>query len=335
MSDAALETMVLALDGAGWPRGEALFLGAREHRAWAGWTGLSGWQPFKPLADAWDRAGRRRFDAAPPGKWPLVLLLPGKSKDEILHGFAMARDRVADGGSILVAMPNDEGAARFEKELARATGGVESLQKHKCRAFHVHAGGGWDEAKFDAWRALGGFHPVPGTGHVTQAGVFGHGQVDEGSSLLVRHLPRGLSGRVADLGAGWGFLADAVLASNPAMESVDLYEADARALDCARLNLARHQGRGIGYHWHDVTAGVPGGYDVVVMNPPFHRGSETDVGLGREFLRAGSAALRRGGRMFVVANRQLPYEAVLDELGMSWRKPAEEGGFKVLVANGR
>ena len=47
-----------------------------------------------------------------------------------------------------------------------------------------------------------------------------------------------LKGRVADLGAGWGWLALEALARCPAITAIDLYEADARALDAARANVA-------------------------------------------------------------------------------------------------
>jgi 16S rRNA (guanine1207-N2)-methyltransferase len=36
--------------------------------------------------------------------------------------------------------------------------------------------------------------------------------------------------------------------------------------------------------------------------------------------------------MYVVANRHLPYEAVLDEAFAAWRPLADMGGYKVLEA---
>jgi 16S rRNA (guanine1207-N2)-methyltransferase len=71
------------------------------------------------------------------------------------------------------------------------------------------------------------------------------------------------------------------------------------------------------------------------MNPPFHSGQATDVDLGRAFLATAAASLRRGGKLFLVANRQLPYEAVLDSLGLRWRKPAEDKTYKLLFADKR
>ena len=37
----------------------------------------------------------------------------------------------------------------------------------------------------------------------------------------------------------------------------------------------------------------------------------------------------------MVANRQLPYEAELDALGLIWRKPVEDATYKLLFAEKR
>lgn len=343
----ALETMTLALPTR---RERLLFLGAEPHPVLKEWAEVVGWQPLKPLASAWERAGFIRSDDPPDGKWPLVMVLPGKSRDETLAWFAMARDRLEPGGILLAAMPNTAGAARFEKELLKATGTIESLQKHKCRAFQAMEDGTWNEAVFNEWRILGESREIPNTHFTTQAGIFSSDHIDPGSQLLADHLPAHLHGIVADLGAGWGFLSDAVLKRCPRIERLDLFEADARALACACKNLRHHQPEAIRldsttcyakdeprihFHWHDVTTGLPGAYDAIVMNPPFHTGQATDVDLGRAFLKVASASLKRGGKLLLVANRQLPYEAALEASGLAWRKITEDKIYKILAAEKR
>lgn len=331
----ALETLLLAIREDGGPvvPARALLLGAEPHESFRDWPDLTGWQPFKPQAVAWETAGLARA-AAPAGIYPLVMVLPGKSRDETLAWFALARAHLAPGGRLFAALPNTAGAARFEQELERACGRVESLQKHKCRAFHATDDGTWREDLFAAWRALGEPRPVPGTDFLAQAGLFSVDHIDPGSALLAAHLPGGIRGRVADFGAGWGYLTDVTLRRCPAVTGADLYEADARALDCARLNLAGAD-RPVAYHWHDVAAGVPDGYDAIVMNPPFHRGQDTRVELGRAFIAAAAKSLRRGGGLYLVANRQLPYEAALDANGLTWRAAAGDATYKLLFARKR
>ena len=310
----------------------ALFIGAEMHPALKGWPDLMGWQPLKPRAATWERAGFSRSDEVPDGKWPLVLVLPGKSRDEALAWFAMARDRLKPGGKLVVAMPNTAGAGRFEKELSEATGNIVSIQKHKCRAFYTTEDGAWSEEIFAEWRALGGLREI--SGFTVQAGIFSSDHIDPGSQLLADHLPAHLHGNVADLGAGWGFLSDAVLKRSPKIQHLDLFEADARALACARLNLASFE-CSIGYHWHDVTIGITGVYDAIIMNPPFHTGQAKDVDLGRAFLKVAAAALKRGGKLLLVANRQLPYEAALEASGLAWRKVTEDRIYKLIFAEKR
>jgi 16S rRNA (guanine1207-N2)-methyltransferase len=331
----ALETLMLACDALGGARPERiLFIGAQAHPALRGQSGLVGWQALKPLADAWDKAGFARSDALSEDKWPWVMVLPQKSRDETLLWFALARDRLAAGGKLLVAMPNTAGASRFEKELARATGRVDSIQKHKCRAFIATDDGSWNEAIFAEWRELGHQRKIEGTEFVTQPGIFSSGHIDPGSLLLAKNLPKSLHGRIADLGAGWGYLSAAALDACVGITHIDLYEADARALECARKNLARHAEK-TGFHWHDVTTGLAENYDAILMNPPFHSGQATDVDLGRAFIGSAIAALRRGGKLLLVANRQLPYEAVLESKALAWRKIAEDPTYKVIFAEKR
>lgn len=50
------------------------------------------------------------------------------------------------------------------------------------------------------------------------------------------------------------------------------------------------------------------------MNPPFHEGRVTDVSLGQSFIAAAASRLKPGGRLLMVANRQLPYELTLKGL---------------------
>ena len=68
------------------------------------------------------------------------------------------------------------------------------------------------------------------------------------------------------------------------------------------------------------------------MNPPFHEGKEADPLIGLKFIAAAAQALRPEGQLWLVANRQLPYENLLTEAFAQMDKIVETGGFKVLHA---
>jgi 16S rRNA (guanine1207-N2)-methyltransferase len=346
-ADPALESLFLPFgDGAlAWPAsGGSLFMGARAGRALHArpWPGLVCEQSWKPEVDALHRAG---FDAAPDtdagSRHPLALLLPPRQREHARACFARALQRLAPGGVLVACMPNKEGARTGEADLARLAGPLHSESKHHCRVF-------WtapleapaDPALAAEWRALDAprriaAEGVPGGGFHSRPGVFAWDRVDAASRLLAEHLPADLGGAVADLGAGWGYLAGQVLARCPRVVSLDVYEADARALELTRANLAAAGGGAtLAFHWHDVAAGLGAPrFDAIVCNPPFHaQGAGEHVDLGRAFIAAAASALRPGGRLWLVANRHLPYEAALAARFDAPREVAHRDGFKVIEA---
>ncbi|MEX5727716.1 16S rRNA (guanine1207-N2)-methyltransferase [Rhodovulum iodosum] len=279
-------------------------------------------QRRKPDHDAWAARGYR-VAAVPEGDCALAVLYLPRAKDE-------ARDLLADavtrtrGGPVIVDGQKTDGIDSLLK-ACRARGHVGApLAKAHGKLFVFGAA---PDAMAD-WRVA---EPAPiEGGFVTLPGVFSADGVDRASCLLADALP-GLKGRVADLGAGWGYLAARALAASPDIAEMHLIEADHAALDCARINVADPRAR---FHWADATRFAPeNAFDAVICNPPFHAGRSADPELGRAFLRAAAAMLAPQGALYVVANRHLPYER---ELGALFREVAETGGdagFKVIRAS--
>jgi 16S rRNA (guanine1207-N2)-methyltransferase len=277
------------------------------------------------------------FPAAPSPTVILVLLPRSREVGRGLLARGVARLE-AGGGLLLAAAHNDEGARSFEKDLALLVPLSGSLSKHHGRAFWVRmapGAGAFDKALAEAWLAADAPRRDATTGLWQRPGVFNEGRLDAGSALLIEHLPKDLRGRVADLGAGSGLLSLAVLERCPAVTALELFEAEARAVDLARRNLAGARVP-VGIHWHDVSAGVLSDgrarFDAVVCNPPFHAGSRSVPALGRAFIAAAARALAKDGQLLLVANRHLPYEDELRTVFGRGELLAEQGGFKVYRA---
>ena len=321
----AIESLLVALRENPVASGDVLFLGAEPH---LDLPPLVGWQPLKPLATACEEAGMKLV-GEPTGKFSSVLFLPGKSKDEILAGFARAHDLLAPGGRLIVSLANTAGASRFEKELRKAAPLLFSVSKNKCRAFAVSNDEPWDAEALTEWREISQPVKIPASKFVTAPGVFSAKHVDPGSELLASCLPASLHGNVADLGSGWGFLSQAALDKAKGISRIDLFESDSRALECAKKNVSGNAD----FHWHDVTMGLPEKYNHIIMNPPFHTAQSKDLDLGKAFLTVAAASLKRSGTMYFVANRQLPYEAHLEALGLRSRLIAEDHAYKVIFSS--
>ncbi len=123
----------------------------------------------------------------------------------------------------------------------------------------------------------------------TDAGVFSRDGLDRGTRLLLEALPE-LTGRVLDLGCGWGAVGVALGRKYPALDIV-MTDINSRAVELARRNLAANGVRA------EVVQGdgfqsVTGDFDAVVTNPPIRAGKAVIYGLfagAREHLRPGGA----------------------------------------------
>jgi len=275
-------------------------------------------QGFRPDRDYWQSLGYEVGESSAPAGMAMVVVPRSK---------ALARALVAEAATLAPVVVVDgqktDGTDSLFNDLRRRFGPLSSITQAHGRLFRFDAA----KADLNDWRAP---PPAPGPqGFVTRGGVFSEDGIDPGSALLAETLPAKLGPRVADLGAGWGFLASAVL-ERAGVERVDLIEAEALALDCARINVTDPRAR---FHWADAMTHVPAtAYDTVVTNPPFHTGRAAEPGLGRAFIVAAAGMLAPSGTLWLVANRHLPYEAALKERFVSVEEAAGTAAFKVFRA---
>ncbi len=324
---------------AAWPTGPVVFLRARDGAALRQFplSQLVCEQSFRPDAELLERAGLKVVaDAAAGGaRYPLMLLLPPRQREEARALLARAVQLAAPGGIVVAAMTNNEGARSGEADLKQLTGLAGTLTKFHCRTFWTRPlADGVDGGLLAQWSALDAPRRIEAGRFLSRPGVFAWNRIDPASALLVEHLPADLAGHGADLGAGYGYLSSELLARCPKITALDLYEAEARALDLARINLSESTSPAVReFLWHDVTRGLPQRYDFIVSNPPFHTQSRADrPDIGQRFISVAAEALKPGGRLLLVANRHLPYEQTLNAGFGEVRVAGERDGFKVIAA---
>jgi 16S rRNA (guanine1207-N2)-methyltransferase len=294
-------------------------------------------QSFRPAYDALLAAG---YHAVPrlEGRFPAGLVLLTKHKVENRANIARAWSLLEPGGVLVACGANAIGAASFEREVAKALGLDGNLSKHQARTFWLRREGETMPEVLAEWLAAAEPRAVGDSGLMARAGCFSPDHVDTGSRILVETLPATVAGRVADLGAGWGYLGAEVLRRFDAVTGLDCYEAEALAIEDGRANLERIDHAAVrSWHWVDVAAGMPEvqPYDWIVSNPPFHEGSRADPGIGRAFIAAAWKAIRRRGKFVLVANQHLPYEAELRKRFRDVELLRVAEGFKVYLASNR
>ncbi|MCB5409655.1 class I SAM-dependent methyltransferase [Pseudogemmobacter faecipullorum] len=256
-----------------------------------------------------------------PGYAGALICLP-RGRD---HARALIAEAIAlvPQGALLIDGAKTDGVESLIKELRPLGTLSEILSKAHGKIFAF-------AARPDALPAGWSLKQRPvGDGFVTCPGVFSADGPDPGSELLLSVLPEKLGPKVADLGAGWGYLSRAVL-QREGVKRLDLVEAEALALDCARANLSDERLR---FHHADALSFRPESLvETVVMNPPFHTGRSADPALGIGFIRAARKIMAPDGVLWMVANRHLPYDEALTEAFQSYETVTQTSAFRVIRA---
>jgi len=240
---------------------------------------------------------------------------------------AQARAMIAQamrvtGGRVLVDGQKQDGVESVLRDMRKLLPVLGQVNKAHGKLF-------WCDANQDALADWAAGPALTEGGFWTAPGVFSADAVDPASALLVQALPERLGARVADFGAGWGYLSAHAL-TDQSIQTIDLVEAGYMALECAKRNVTDPRAQ---FHWADATQWKPEKpLDCVIMNPPFHSGRAAEPALGQAFISAAARSLARSGTLWMVANRHLPYEEALAARFKEVRSIGDDPRFKLFCA---
>ena len=318
----------------------------------------------KGVANTGPQSGLTLFNASPvPGlnsEWKQQITCWQKNKAEILklqnqgyaatHDFDSAADEIRNaafllsrnrlwnqqkitqvwnrlplGGRLIIAGNKTDGIAPVRKWFSRLVDVSDSFSKYHAVVLWADKEEEQKLPEIDLSRSVDGYNLAEG--------LFSATGPDTGSKLLLEHFDQRIRGKVADLGAGWGYLSAELLKRSDRIDLLDLFESDHESLQHSEANVHPTNGTEIRFHWCDVTTEFPKTpYDWVIMNPPFHSGRAAEPGLGQRFIEVAASTLPKGGRLLMVANRNLPYERELAKHFRKIDKLAEVNGFKIIEA---
>jgi 16S rRNA (guanine1207-N2)-methyltransferase len=244
-------------------------------------------------------------------KFGTVAVRLPKSRDELamlLHAGAAA---LRPDGALYLFGGNDEGIGSAAKPLYALFDTVETATiKHHARVYRA-SGLKADVAIRGAladWKRRFAFAVGDQTfEHVAYPGVFAKDRLDDGTALLLEHLPP-VAGRVLDFGAGSGPIAQVIRTLHPDAD-ITMADIDAIALEAACENApgARAvQVQGIGDIAHET-------FDMIVSNPPVHTGVAHDLSMLHALLDARKTMLAKGGAMVLVLQNKLPLQRTVPD----------------------
>lgn len=240
-------------------------------------------------------------------------------RDLLRRRLIVAVQSVTQGGRVLICGANAEGgktAIRDATELFGDPFWSGYRAKHRMAVFEP------TKPRTPTWAIEPGI--MPGTWREfiaptpagdlllhTQAGVFAGAKLDAGTRLLLEHLEITPGARVLDIGCGVGVIG--IIAAKLGAQ-VTMTDANLLAVQAAHHNV-RHLGLDAHVLASDVYQQLDDDrFDLIVSNPPFHRGKQVDFTVANQIISGASERLNPGGSLLIVANAFLAYGKQMSEV---------------------
>jgi 16S rRNA (guanine1207-N2)-methyltransferase len=278
------------------------------------------------------------------GAFDAVLIDLPKSRGRWQRWLLLARLALNPGGMLLLAGAKQSGILSAQQDAEALFGRSVPLAYRKgsriiaCRSQPAaQADPDWAS---EPGIALGSWHQFEAnlTGRsvtiFSLPGVFSYDHLDDGTMLLLEHLPVQPGERVLDLGCGCGpiGIAAAFAAGVHPASQVELIDCDLEAVACARRGL---QQAGLPLASAYPSDGIPPGkeavYNWVLTNPPFHAGQRQAYEMALVFIAQAQRALVDGGGLLLVANRFLSYHKAMRQVFAQVETVAQDNRYHLLL----
>ena len=174
-------------------------------------------------------------------------------------------------------------------------------------------------------------YPIEDLTIKTLPGVFSRDNLDMGSKLLLAVLAdANLKGDVLDIRCGAGVLSAVLKRWYPEI-NITLTDVNSAAIASSQATLVANGFAGQVFA-SDVFSEVKGRFNLIISNPPFHDGLQTNLQAAETLIRGARNHLQLGGYLCIVANAFLPYPDILDQTFGNHEVLAQNGRFKVYRA---
>lgn len=161
-------------------------------------------------------------------------------------------------------------------------------------------------------------------------GVFSFGELDHGTAFLLDYLKdkgNDHSLNILDFGCGSGIITACLglLYPNATIDAVDHFSLSLQST----IETTDQLKQPLNIYPTDGFSKIDKTYDLIISNPPFHKGTSISYGTTTGFLSEVKKRLNKKGSLIIVANVFLKYEPLMEEIGPT-EKIMETKSFKIL-----
>ncbi len=263
-----------------------------------------------------DDAGSATFDIEfswPPQGYDCVLIFLPKGKEMLDMTLGLLATSAPSDGDVYLVGANRAGIRSSAVVLKRWLGKVTKLDSARHGAmFKARCSvGAMESVSPQEWEQVWPTSPrgIQLTA-VSLPGVFSHGRLDAGTGYLLEHARLPARGRILDMGCGSGIVGACAAAVCPEAE-VEMVDTSAMAIASTQRTIEANDLANVRCYASDSFGDVSGRFDLIISNPPFHSGTDTDLRPTVQFISESARYLTPGGSLQLVANRFLPYQFIL------------------------
>jgi len=239
-----------------------------------------------------------------------VIFLP-KSKPLIDMTLILVSEKISENGIIVLAGEKNAGIESAKKLYEKNIGPVEQKIAGNHSALYVGK-----NKKLNIGKKLEDFvsyfplvYKDVEIEIANLPGVFSAGELDPGTKLLLDNIPY-TKKKVLDVGCGAGVIGCLYKKNNPESD-VTMSDYSKLAIIASKETLKRNVTKAEVIE-SDVFENINGKFDLIVTNPPFHKGIDTDYSFIEKFAEGAKNHLNTGGEVYVVANSFLSYKEILE-----------------------
>jgi 16S rRNA (guanine1207-N2)-methyltransferase len=266
-------------------------------------------------------------------KFDLIAYRVSKEKAVVHHVINQSAEQLASNGRLLLCGYKNEGIktyiAKAEQFLDCKAEVSKGQRQLKVAAFNPgQSGEPLDDREYDATVCI---DEQRGIQLYSKPGQFGWNKIDRGSELLIDAFADQVSqteapSSVLDLGCGYGYLS--MMAWALGAKRIVATDNNAAAIASCQYNFNQHGVNGEVIA-DDCASSIHHQYAVVLCNPPFHKGFDTEQDLTEKFLRSISNHLKKNGNAYVVVNQFIAVETIAPAYFRSIECLHRDKSFKV------